>query len=79
MNIRLVKSAEKTREFDSTARSQTLQHLKAALGDLFRLRHAGVSYAEVARAQGLADGYMKCVLDLGLATCWHWWPRSDAE
>lgn len=74
MNIRLVRGEGKVSRSDGARhvggarREHVLAQLRGALHELFRLRHAGVAHAEVTRAQGLVDGYMRCLSDLGVAT-----------
>jgi|SRR6187399_2086495 len=68
MNMRLVKVAVKAEGRDGARREQALLQLKDALRQLFVLRHAGVAHAEITQAQGLVDGYMNCLLDLGLVS-----------
>jgi hypothetical protein len=38
------------------------------LRDVFAARAAGTSYAQMARAHGYVDGYMRALLEQGLAT-----------
>ncbi len=44
-----------------------LQNLRTMLQDVFRLRGDGVAYARLARAHGYIDGYMRVLLDAGVA------------
>ena len=37
------------------------------LRDVFRLRSDGVAYARLARAHGYVDGYMRVLLETGIA------------
>jgi hypothetical protein len=63
MSIRLVKGG-----LGSTTmqRDKALNELRGLLRDLFRMRHEGVAYAKLAHAQGLVDGYMRTLTDLGI-------------
>lgn len=49
------------------SKNQLLEHLRVMLRDVFRLRNEGAAYAKLARAQGQADGYMRALLDAGVA------------
>jgi hypothetical protein len=44
-----------------------LDNLRVMLKDVFRLRNEGVAYAKLARAHGYVDGYMRSLLELGVA------------
>jgi hypothetical protein len=44
-----------------------LETLRAMLRDVFRLRMDGVAYARLARAHGYVDGYMRVLLETGIA------------
>lgn len=50
-----------------TSKSEMLETLKAMLRDVFRLRMDGVAYARLARAHGYVDGYMRVLLETGIA------------
>jgi hypothetical protein len=50
------------------ARAKLLENLRAMLRDVFELRTQGVAYARLARAHGYVDGYMRVLLETGLAT-----------
>ena len=50
-----------------TSKSEMLDNLRAMLRDVFRLRMDGVAYARLARAHGYVDGYMRVLLDTGVA------------
>jgi hypothetical protein len=41
--------------------------LRTMLKDMFRLRRQGVAYARLTRAHGYVDGYMRALLESGLA------------
>jgi len=42
--------------------------LRSLLNDMFEAREHGVEGARFARAQGYADGYMRALMEAGLAT-----------
>jgi hypothetical protein len=46
---------------------ELLDNLKVLVRDMLRLRNTGVAHAKLARAQGLVDGYMRVLLEAGLA------------
>ncbi len=48
-------------------KSEMLANLRAMLTDVFQLRNHGASYANLARAQGYVDGYMRSMIDAGIA------------
>ncbi|MCA9599560.1 MAG: hypothetical protein KC776_39900 [Myxococcales bacterium] len=48
-------------------KTQMLDNLRAMLRDVFRLRTDGVAYARLARAHGYVDGYMRVLLETGIA------------
>jgi hypothetical protein len=50
-----------------TNKAELLENLRAMLRDVFRLRTDGVAYARLARAHGYVDGYMRVLLEAGLA------------
>lgn len=68
MNMRLVKDAVMSEERAGTRRDLALLRLQDALCQLFALRHKGVAHTQITQAQGVVDGYMNCLLDLGLST-----------
>jgi hypothetical protein len=47
---------------------EMLVNLRAMLTDVFNLRNQGASYANLARAQGHVDGYMRSIIDAGIAS-----------
>jgi hypothetical protein len=49
-------------------KTDMLLALRRVLRESFTLQHEGGSYAKLARAQGIADGYMRALLDGGYAT-----------
>ncbi len=48
-------------------KTQMLDNLRAMLRDVFQLRTDGVAYARLARAHGYVDGYMRVLLETGIA------------
>jgi hypothetical protein len=50
-----------------TNKAELLDNLRAMLADVFRLRTDGVAYARLARAHGYVDGYMRVLLEAGIA------------
>lgn len=51
----------------SPSKAQMLDNLRVMLKDVFRLRREGVTYARLTRAHGYVDGYMRALLESGLA------------
>ena len=51
----------------SCIKNEMLAKLRSMLTDVFRLRNQGATYANLARAQGYADGYMRSIMDSGIA------------
>ncbi|MCC6216038.1 MAG: hypothetical protein IT376_14325 [Polyangiaceae bacterium] len=51
----------------TTPKAEMLDNLRAMLRDVFRLRTEGVTYARLARAHGYVDGYMRVLLEAGIA------------
>ncbi len=49
-------------------RTQMLQELEVLLRDMLEMRYRGGDHARLAHAQGLVDGYMRALLEGGLAT-----------
>ena len=52
----------------NTTKCEMLDNLRAMLRDVFQLRTDGVAYAKLARAHGYVDGYMRVMLEAGIAT-----------
>lgn len=52
---------------NTTNKAEMLDNLRAMLRDVFRLRSDGVAYARLARAHGYVDGYMRVLLETGIA------------
>jgi len=50
-----------------SSKAEMLDTLRTMLQDVFRLRNDGVAYARLARAHGYVDGYMRALLESGLA------------
>jgi hypothetical protein len=50
-----------------TTKSEMLDNLRVMLRDVFQLRTNGAAYARLARAHGYIDGYMRVLLETGLA------------
>jgi hypothetical protein len=51
----------------TTSKADMLENLKVMLRDVFRLRAEGAQYARLARAHGYVDGYMRVLLETGIA------------
>lgn len=49
-------------------KDQMLRELDVLLRDMLEMRYRGGDHARFAHAQGLVDGYMRALLDGGLAT-----------
>lgn len=47
---------------------EMLAELKRLLNEAFTAQAAGAGYSKLARAQGAVDGYMRALLDSGVAT-----------
>jgi hypothetical protein len=47
-------------------KSEVITELKQMLRDVFAAKHAGQSYARLARAHGYVDGYMRALLEVGV-------------
>lgn len=52
---------------DVKSKSEMLRELETMLNDVFAARAAGTSHPRMARAQGYVDGYMKAMLEMGMA------------
>ena len=48
-------------------RTHTLGRLRAIVHELYDARYDGADAARIMRAQGLADGYMRALSDMGVA------------
>jgi hypothetical protein len=52
----------------SASREVLLQSLRGLLGDAFALHQKGAAGARLGRSYGMADGYMRALVELGIAT-----------
>jgi len=52
---------------NNSSKAQMFETLRLMLKDVFRLRSSGVQYARLARAHGYVDGYMRALLETGIA------------
>ena len=52
---------------NKNTKAEMLDNLRAMLRDVFKLRSDGVAYARLARAHGYVDGYMRVLLETGIA------------
>ena len=50
------------------SREAWLQSLRSLLNDAFTLQQKGALGARIGRAYGMVDGYMRALVELGLAT-----------
>jgi hypothetical protein len=50
-----------------TSKAEMIEALRRMLRDVFLLRNDGVAYARLARAHGYIDGYMRVLLETGVA------------
>jgi hypothetical protein len=50
------------------SKAEMLKELETMLHDIFVARTGGMNYARLARAHGYVDGYMRALLDSGLAS-----------
>ena len=50
-----------------TTKAQMLDELRKMLRDLFKAQQEGTSHPRMARAHGYVDGYMRVLLDGGIA------------
>ena len=53
---------------DQVSKPAMLEHLRSLLNDVFKLRREGAAYARLARQHGYVDGYMRVLLESGIAT-----------
>ena len=53
---------------DQVSKPAMLEHLRSMLNDVFKLRREGAVYARLARQHGYVDGYMRVLLEAGIAT-----------
>ena len=52
----------------ATNKQKMLDNLRQMLREALHLRERGVAYAKLARAHGYIDGYMRVLLETGIAT-----------
>ena len=57
----------------------SLLKLREMMHDLFDARFGGADAARIVRAQGLADGYMRALSDLGVVNEWELLDLIDDE
>jgi len=50
------------------SRDAMIDNLRGLLGEAFALHQKGALGARLGRSYGMADGYMRALIDLGLAT-----------
>jgi hypothetical protein len=53
---------------EQLSKPQMLDNLRVLLQDVFKLRREGAAYAKLSRAHGYVDGYMRSLLESGVAT-----------
>jgi len=53
---------------DQLTQRAMLDNLRTLLREVFQLRREGTAYARLARAHGYVDGYMRVLLEAGVAT-----------
>lgn len=53
---------------EQVSKPAMLDNLRRMLNDVFKLRREGAAYAKIARAHGYVDGYMRMLLESGIAT-----------
>ena len=53
---------------DQVSKPAMLDQLRSLLHDVFKLRREGAAYARLARQHGYVDGYMRVLLESGIAT-----------
>ena len=58
---------------------QALRRLREMMNQLFEIRYGGADAVRIARAQGLADGYMRALSDLGAVKEWELLDLVDEE
>jgi hypothetical protein len=50
------------------SKAEMLRELETMLHDIFVARTGGMNYSRLARAHGYVDGYMRALLDSGMAS-----------
>lgn len=53
---------------DDRSKATMFENLRTMLRDVFRLRRDGAAYARLSRAHGYVDGYMRALMESGVAT-----------
>ncbi len=53
---------------ETLSKPAMFDNLRTMLRDVFKLRREGVAYARLARAHGYVDGYMRVMLETGVAS-----------
>ncbi|HEX4339798.1 MAG TPA: hypothetical protein VH062_28010 [Polyangiaceae bacterium] len=53
---------------EQVSKPAMLDNLRSMLNDVFKLRREGAVYARLARQHGYVDGYMRMLLESGIAT-----------
>jgi hypothetical protein len=53
---------------DDRSKATMIDTLRTMLRDVFRLRRDGAAYARLTRAHGYVDGYMRAMMESGIAT-----------
>ena len=53
---------------EQVSKPAMLDNLRRMLNDVFKLRREGAAYAKLSRAHGYVDGYMRMLLESGIAT-----------
>jgi hypothetical protein len=66
MNLRLL--PQKAQGGRSLEKERALASLVVQLRETFRLKNEGAAYSELSYSQGIVDGYMRSLLDLGLVS-----------
>ena len=49
-------------------KAEVISELRSMLSDVFTAKERGEAYGRLARAHGYVDGYMRALLELGVAT-----------
>jgi hypothetical protein len=49
-------------------KAEVISELRSMLADVFTAKERGEAYGRLARAHGYVDGYMRALLELGVAT-----------
>ncbi len=65
MSIRLVNQESSSEAKSGEQLERAASELKTLLRELFRMRHEGASYEKLSHLQGMVDGYMKMMSDVG--------------